>query len=124
MTLTPDQLNAAFETCGAFFTWANAYRLFKDKEIKGIYWPTTIFFTLWGCFNLWFYPTINQMWSFYAGIILVSGNILWILQLAFYNFKRKVKHQWVDNELYCEVDVTTDTSWKSNHENKINQSAL
>ncbi len=35
-----DLINGIFEIVGSYFTWMNAYKLYKDKEIKGVYWPT------------------------------------------------------------------------------------
>jgi hypothetical protein len=76
--MTPDLVNGLFELAGAYFTWMNAYRLWKEREIKGVYWPTTAFFTAWGMWNLYYYPALNQWLSFYAGIVLVTGNVLWV----------------------------------------------
>ena len=42
--MIPDLVNALFETFGAVFTWRNAWQLWKDREVKGIYWPTIAFF--------------------------------------------------------------------------------
>jgi len=75
--LTPDFGNSLFELIGAFFTWRNAYQLFKDKILRGVYWPTQFFFATWGLWNLFYYPSLEQWLSFYAGAILVIGNLLW-----------------------------------------------
>jgi len=80
--MTPDITNALFELAGGYFTWINAWVLFKDKEIKGIYLPAWFFFTAWGVWNLFYYPALGQWYSFYAGIALVSGNVMWV-SLAF-----------------------------------------
>ncbi len=77
-----DLLNGLFELGGAVVAWMNAYKLYKDREIKGVYWPVWIFFSSWGLWNLYYYPSLGQYISFYAGIILVSGNIAWVV-LAF-----------------------------------------
>jgi len=76
--MNPDLINGLFELVGSYFTWMNAWTLFKQKEIKGVYWPTTVFFTVWGLWNLYYYPALGQSFSFYAGIILVLGNIVWV----------------------------------------------
>jgi len=46
--MSPDIVNGVFELLGAWFTWMNAYSLWKDRQIKGVYWPATVFFTAWG----------------------------------------------------------------------------
>jgi hypothetical protein len=76
--MTPDHINAAFELLGALFTWRNALQLYRDREVKGVYWPITAFFAAWGVWNLFYYPAIGQWLSFYAGIVLVLGNIVWV----------------------------------------------
>lgn len=75
--MTIDHINGAFEAFGALFTWRNALQLFRDREIKGVYWPITLFFALWGVWNLYYYPHLGQWLSFYAGCALVGGNLVW-----------------------------------------------
>ena len=76
--MSQDWINGGFELIGAYFIWINAYMLHKDKEIKGVYWPAWAFFAVWGLWNLYYYPSLDQYVSFYAGIVLVSGNIVWV----------------------------------------------
>ena len=83
-----DLVNGIFELIGAFFAWVNAYKLFKDKEIKGVYWPIWIFYTAWGGWNLWYYPALNQWLSFIAGALLTGGNLAWVV-LAIIFFRRQ-----------------------------------
>ncbi len=73
-----DVINGVIEFCGAIFTWRNALQLWRDRTIKGVYWPAFAFFGAWGCWNLAYYPSLNQWCSFYAGCFLVTGNLLWV----------------------------------------------
>lgn len=75
-----DVVNGLFECGGAFFTWMNAYRLYKDKEIKGVYWPIWAFMSTWGIWNLYYYPSLNQWVSTVGGIVLLMGNLAWTVQ--------------------------------------------
>ena len=92
-----DMVNGTFELFGAYFTWRNAYQLYKDGgEIKGVYWPMFSFMMMWGLWNLLYYPHLNQPLSFYAGILLTLGNVAWVTQAiavtqfkGFYNGYRK-----------------------------------
>ena len=72
-----DLINAIFEVGGAILTWKNAHRLWKDREIKGVYWPAWVFFALWGWWNCFYYPSLDQWFSFAAGLALVLGNTAW-----------------------------------------------
>lgn len=74
---TPDLINCGFELIGAYFTWRNAWQLVQDREIKGVYWPTSVFFTIWGLWNVLYYPAIEQYASFAGGVVLVTGNLAW-----------------------------------------------
>lgn len=77
-----DLVNGLFEAGGAFCTWRNAWQLRKDGEVKGVYWPLTAFFALWGLWNLFYYPSLGQWFSFVAGIALVLGNVVWVAQVV------------------------------------------
>lgn len=73
-----DTINGLFELIGAFFTWRNYFQLRKDRNLKGIWWPLIAFMTLWGVWNLAYYPSLGQWFSFVGGIALVLGNALWV----------------------------------------------
>jgi len=88
--LDPDTINGLFELIGSWFTWKNAYVLYQEKKITGVYWPTTLFFTLWGIWNLLYYPMLNQWFSFIGGVFLVLGNIIWILLVFNYKYKEYI----------------------------------
>lgn len=78
MTNYPDIGNALFEGLGAIFIWRSVRQLWRDREIKGVYWPAWIFYSAWGLWNLYYYPSLGQWYSFLAGVVLVSGNICWV----------------------------------------------
>lgn len=79
-----DTVNGIFEAFGALFTWGNAWRIYQDKDVKGIYWPFTAFFSAWGIWNLYYYPSLGQWLSFVGGCFLVAGNITWFAMALYY----------------------------------------
>lgn len=83
--------NGCFETTGAWFTWRNAWQLYKDKKVTGVYWPTTLFFTCWGVWNLLYYPILNQWFSFMGGVFLVLGNVAWVTLYLRYHKPNKIQ---------------------------------
>ncbi len=89
--MIPDVVNGIFEATGAFFVWGNAWKLHQDREIKGVYWPSWIFFSSWGIWNLYYYPSLSQWWSFVGGALLVTGNLAWVTQAALLSRKRRVE---------------------------------
>jgi hypothetical protein len=86
-----DVINGSFELLGAFFTWKNALRLYRDKNLEGVYWPTIAFFTMWGMWNIYYYPNLGQWLSFIGGILLISGNLAWTIQAIYYVYKNRKK---------------------------------
>lgn len=72
-----DAINGVFELCGAVFMFRDAYKLYLEKQIRGVYWYSRYFFLTWGFWNIWYYPNINQHASFLGGICLVVANVIW-----------------------------------------------
>jgi hypothetical protein len=85
LLMAPDSINGLFELVGAVLTWGNVRRLYRDKQTKGVFWPAWGFFAAWGCWNIYYYAALAQWWSWGAGILLASANVLWISMAAYYN---------------------------------------
>ena len=88
--MTPDIINGLFEFVGSYFTWMNAFILYKEKQLKPVYWPATVFFTTWGLWNLYYYPALGQWFSFWAGCFLVLGNVAWVVLVFKYKIQGKI----------------------------------
>jgi len=58
--MTPDLINAVFELSGAVLTWLSVARLYRDKKVRGVYWPAMALFATWGGWNLIYYPVLGQ----------------------------------------------------------------
>ena len=86
-----DKINAIFQIIGALLIWKNALLLYKVKEVKGVYWPATAFFTIWGFWNIYYFPSLGQWFSFVAGIVLTVGNLAWTIQAIYYSKLNKGK---------------------------------
>lgn len=83
-----DIINGIFELGGGWFTWNSARALYRDKELKGVYWPAFWFFGFWGLWNLVFYAQVDAPLSWWGGLFLVTGNLWWMALYA--------KYAWVD----------------------------
>ncbi|HXK36572.1 MAG TPA: hypothetical protein VJ553_03240 [Candidatus Paceibacterota bacterium] len=84
----PDLINGTFEMLGGVATYMNCWQLHKDKEVKGVIWWLTAFYITWGVWNLYYYPHLDQWLSLYGGLVIVSGNVVWILQVVWYRWIR------------------------------------
>lgn len=85
----PDIVNGAFEFGGAVVLLLNVLQLHRDKMVMGYDPKVTIFFTLWGFWNLYYYPHLNQWLSFLGGIFIVTINTIWLVMLLYY--KKEIK---------------------------------
>jgi hypothetical protein len=84
MSFSPDVVNGLFEFGGSLMLWRNVYQLYKDKMVRGVHWGPTAFFMSWGFWNLYFYPHLDQIWSFAGGISIVLANTVWFFQMLKY----------------------------------------
>lgn len=82
--MTPDLINGLFEVGGAITVSMSIRNLLKDKHWAGLSIWQVAFFQIWGCWNLFFYPTLDQMYSFYGGIVLVAANTTYVALLIYY----------------------------------------
>jgi len=81
----PDVINGLFELLGAPFILVSIVRLRKDKAVRGVSWIHAMFFTAWGFWNLYYYPFLDQWFSFSGGIAIVTANSVWVGLLIYYS---------------------------------------
>lgn len=82
--MTADIFNGAFELLGGIFVLNHCRAVWKDKAVKGVSILSTAFFSAWGVWNLYYYPSLDQWWSFAGGLAIVGANVLWIALLLRY----------------------------------------
>jgi len=84
MWITPDQFNGCFEFFGGILTLLSVRRIWLDKLVHGVSPIPVTFFTAWGFWNLYYYPHLDQWWSFAGGIFIVAVNSVWVALLFYY----------------------------------------
>lgn len=89
-----DIVNAAFQITGAFLVWQNYRRLRLDRVVTGVDWRVQMFFTVWGYWNLLYYPHLGHWWSAVAGGFLAIGNTAWIVLYLHLRRGKRVHNQW------------------------------
>jgi hypothetical protein len=67
-----------FEAFGAICLTANVRAIRRDRSVRGVDWRVTTFFTMWGIWNLYYYPSLDQWWSFTGGLLVVTINTVWL----------------------------------------------
>lgn len=86
-----DSINCFFEAGGGLAAWVNVYKLYQDKQVRGLYWPASLFFTLWALWNLYYYPSLGQWASFWGGLFMSTSNVTWICLAIKYTRAEKKK---------------------------------
>lgn len=91
--MTPDLINGLFfEALGSLMICVNIYRILVDRRSRGVSIWSVSFFTLWGYWNLYYYASLGQWWSFTGGMAMVVSNTIWVT-LLFYYWRREVWYQ-------------------------------
>ncbi len=97
--MTPDIVTGLFQLFAGMLLFRNSWLLFKHKKIRGVSVLPTIFFLMWGVWNLFYYPYLKQMVSFYAGITVLAANALWIGLAIYYGLVWRRKRKIADANL-------------------------
>lgn len=84
-----DNVNGIYEMGGAAALAWNCYRTYRDKEIKGVSIVSLIFFLSWGYWNLYYYPSLNQLMSTIGAAALVFFNSIWVGMALYYTLRKK-----------------------------------
>ena len=83
--MLPDAINAGFEVFASVVSTLSLIAIYKAKRIIGVSpWPT-VFFSVWGMWNLFYYPHLGQVWSTLAAGCMLGVNMIWLYM--YYQFK-------------------------------------
>lgn len=87
-----DRVNGLFEFVGAVFALLNISKLLTDRSVRGVYWPSVAFWTIWGGWNLYYYPALGQWFSFFGGLLLVFFNAFWVVSAGYFAWTAKSRN--------------------------------
>ena len=80
MTISPgDAANGLFEFFGAAMAALNIRAIWRDKKVRGFSPAPVVFWSAWGVWNLYYYPSLGQWLSFGGGCFVVSVNVIYLL---------------------------------------------
>lgn len=74
-----DFVNGLFEFVGGLSICMNVRQILRDRKLRGVSLYATGFFTAWGWWNCYYYPSLGQWLSFAGGLFIVSANTVWII---------------------------------------------
>lgn len=83
-SITPDLINGGFELLAGFFVLNHCRVLHAHKQARGVSLASVLFFTLWGLWNLYYYPALHQPLSYYGGWFVVAANALYVGMMVSY----------------------------------------
>ena len=84
-----DNINGIFETTGGIFVALSVLRLHNDKKVRGVSIIATTFFMVWGWWNIYYYPAIEQWWSATGAAFVALVNTIWLCQMIHYTRKER-----------------------------------
>lgn len=80
----PDIINGTLELLGAGFVALNVRQILIDKMVRGFHWAPCVFFAIWGWWNLFYYPHLDQWFSFAGGVALIAVETTWLVLIFRY----------------------------------------
>ena len=106
--MTPDAINGTFELIGAVLMSMDIVRIYRDKEVSGVWWPARLFFLLWGVWNIYFYSYYDHFWSWIGGLAMTGVNAVWVCFVLYYEMAWK----WLPDK--CEIKGCPRTGVRGN----------
>lgn len=85
----PDLINGSFELLAAAAVLNNCWTVWQHKQVRGVSIASTAFFLLWGVWNLYYYPYLDQFFSFAGGIAITIANIIYVALLVRFGRHRR-----------------------------------
>lgn len=73
-----DLINGIFGIVGSLFVYRSIYSLYKDKQVRGIYWPVAIFFSVAACWSIYLFDQMGFYYSTICYIAYALGNVIWL----------------------------------------------
>ncbi len=87
-----DAVNSLFQLGGSFAVIWTAIILFDAKEIRGVSVASTVFMALWGFWNLYYYPSLEQWFSFAAAVVMAAANTVRVIGMIWFTIHPGGKH--------------------------------
>jgi len=87
--MSNDFINSSFMFLSSFVNCLNIIKIIKDKTVQGVDWRATVFFVLWGVWDFYYFPTLNQWWSFIGSFAMTIVNLVWLSLVLYYSYFKK-----------------------------------
>lgn len=94
-----DAINGTFELAAGGFVLNHARVLYRDKLVRGVSILSIMFFWLWGLWNMYYYPALNQPISFWGGFAVTCANTFYA-GMALYYIRQEALNALDEHEIY------------------------
>jgi hypothetical protein len=104
--ISMDAINGLFELSAGFFVLNHCRVLHAHKQVRGVSLTSSGFFLIWGVWNMYYYPALNQPLSFYGGVFVVAANAFYLGMMLRYRNAEALAAVLDEHELYLGVEST------------------
>lgn len=77
--MTPDLINAAFSYSGVVAIGLSIAKLCRDRKVAGVHWGMVAFFFSCGCWQMYYYPYLEQWYSAAGAALTAVVNGLYLV---------------------------------------------
>lgn len=77
----PDLINASFEVMGGVFVAMHIRAVRIDKQVRGLSKYAILAFSVWGVWNIFYYPYLHQWISSVGAVFTAVGNAIYVYYL-------------------------------------------
>ena len=85
----PDCIAGSFSAFGGVLCFLSCWRLFRQKQVRGVSISARCFFTAWGVWNIFYFAWLDQWAAWSGGLVIVTANTLWVGQALYYTYLRR-----------------------------------
>ncbi len=82
--MSVDGINVIFVLVAAWLAALNAYTLYKDKHIRGVYWKSWAFYSGCAIWDIYYYHSVGHPWSTVGAVIMAVATVIWFLLAVYY----------------------------------------
>jgi hypothetical protein len=92
--MTPDFWNGQFELLASILVLRHCRVLRVYNQSYGAGFWSTVFFVIWGIWNLYYYPSLFQKWSTAGAVCVTIANSYWVFLIIKYRYWIRIKSFW------------------------------
>ena len=86
-TAQAELVNIGFEVFCAAVAWFNVFKIFKDKQVSGIFWQSWIIFVAWRYWDFFYmYPALQMHIAQMLTLGSAIGQTVWTVAAIYFSY--------------------------------------